>query len=217
MPNWCNNDVYIEGSPTTLKRIYSCFLQPDGTEKLDVWIPELLEDLLGDWRDLAEKHGLELENFRGRIYYFVEPIYGRDPLHICIDSAWDQPDGLYHLLEKELGVRCWYIGIEPGTGYCCRHDNPDDPIFPEDYVLIIDYEDPGSGRYSCSDEKTCESEQAAIAIIQDFLAEYFPGRETEVQSLEDARRVLGELETVVEEIGGGAHLWWMVERFREVG
>ena len=156
MPNWCNNNIQIEGPLNKLEELSKAC--EDGLFNHILPIPKELEGTQSPARDedkkknkaLKEKYGYDnwydwnVNNWGTKwdcstedSFYQNEIKKGKTDfhgvLHLAFDTAWAPPIGVYEeLVDKDFGVNAYYF--EPGCDFAGHwYDGNDECITLSDH------------------------------------------------------------------------------------
>ena len=128
MPNWCNNNITIQGPVELIKSIWEKItfdpeddeagllnaLYPEPADLGDEWYGWRVENWSTKWEVSSE--GLEYEELPD----------GRAMIHGWFDSAWSPPIGAYEkFCENNDDVYICASYFEPGMGFVGIWDNED--------------------------------------------------------------------------------------------
>ena len=126
MPNWCSNNITIQGPAELIKAVWAN-AQVEGSGLLNAMVPMPKELLEGDgwygWcvANWGTKWDVSMEGLE-----YEELPDGRAMIHGWFDSAWSPPTGAYEQFCKnndDVYVCASYF--EPGMGFIGVWDNED--------------------------------------------------------------------------------------------
>ena len=126
MPNWCNNNITIQGPAELIRAVWDAVqagddergllnaMYPEPDHKDDEWYGWRVDNWGTKWE--VGSDGLEFEELPD----------GRAMIHGWFDSAWSPPTGAYEqFCENNQGVYVCASYFEPGMGFIGIWDNED--------------------------------------------------------------------------------------------
>lgn len=127
MPNWCSNNITIQGPAELIKSIWAAAQFQEGKEGslLNAMVP-MPEDIGDDWYDWSVSNwGTKWDiNMEGLQFELLPD--GRAMIHGWFDSAWSPPVGAYEKFcaaNDDVYICASYF--EPGMSFIGIWDNED--------------------------------------------------------------------------------------------
>jgi hypothetical protein len=124
MPNWCSNNITIQGPAELIKSIWAA-AQTEGSGLLNAMLPMPKELLEGDgWYDWAVSNWGTKWDISNEGLQYEELPDGRAMIHGWFDSAWSPPIGaVAKFCDANEAVYVCMSYFEPGMSFIGIWDN----------------------------------------------------------------------------------------------
>ncbi|MBD5427037.1 MAG: hypothetical protein HDR38_05750 [Treponema sp.] len=134
MPNWAYTQYVVTGDKHQLQKLYSimneleCMKDPGMHENGfgSTWLGNLVIKLGGDWKKIYCRGSWD------------NLLHENEVISFSVESAWDEPDEVRHLIEEKFpDIKLYYQCEESGMGIYITNDGTGQ-YFPEKYYLWIE-------------------------------------------------------------------------------